>query len=196
MDSSRWRESPPRSLAQSGLSGARLPRLLFESVMNGARKCVSVLDANLRWPVFQSSIRLKLGPALTATPCFYPGSGCTPDQAVSRERFQKKAIHFIHQPSCLSVFVCFLAYLFSVVNSPYAKRIDFENAHLCSLHPCACAWCETSTGSLEVVDITSSSGQAAESALCIKWGLPKDRFRSLCQEFRSTINLNVAIRIW
>lgn len=91
-----------RSLALSELSGARLPRLLFESVMNGARKCVSVLGTNLRWPVFQSSIRPKLSPALTATPCFYPGSGCTPDQAVSRERFQKKAIHFFYQPSCLS----------------------------------------------------------------------------------------------
>lgn len=105
-----------------------------------------------------------------------------------------------YQPSCLSVFICFRAYLFSVVNSPYAKHIDCdkasENAHLYSLRPCACAWFESSAGCLEVVDITLSSGQAAKSALCIKWGLPKDRFRSHCQEFRSTINLNVAIRIW
>lgn len=104
-------------------------------------------------------------------------------------------------PTFLSLWsLSVLAYLFSVVNSPYAKHIDrdkaLENAHLCRLHPCACVWCESSAGCLEVVDITPSSGQASESALCIKWGPPKDCLRSLCQELCSTINLNVAIRIW
>lgn len=194
--------NPSRSLTLSELSGTRLPRLLFESVMNGARKCVSVLGANLRWPVFQSSIRPKLGPALTATLCFYPGPGFVSDRVVKQKEFPGESDPFLLPtfPLSLFLFVYFLAYLFSEVNSPYAKHIDcgkaLENAHLCRLYPCAWARCESSAGCLEVVDITSSFGQAAESALCIKWGLPKDRFRSICQEFCSTINLNVAIRIW
>lgn len=123
-----------------------------------------------------------------------------PSRQAERVSRRKWSISFIKIPLSLFLFVYFLAYLFSVVNSPYAKHIDcgkaLENAHLCRLYPCAWARCKSSAGCLEVVDITSSFGQAAESALCIKWGLPKDHFRSLCQEFCSTINLNVAIRIW
>lgn len=134
--------NPSRSLAPSELSGARLPRLLFESMMNGARKYASVLGASLRWPVFQSSIRPKPGPGLTATPCFYPGSGCTPDQAVSRVRFQKKAVHFFYQPSYLSVslslsaslLTCFLWWTHHTLNTLTVTRLWRMHTYVVCVH--------------------------------------------------------------
>lgn len=133
--------NPPRSLAPPELSGARLPRLLFESVMNGARKCVSVLGANggqvacisefhpaKTGPCFKSNTAVLSRPWLHARPSRQQGE------------FPEESDPFL-LPTFLSV--CFLAYLFSVVHSPYAKHIDcdkaLENTHLGSLHPCACA---------------------------------------------------------